>query len=73
MAAVKHITVMIGGSDGHDQSTRARADLVLGLSALTLQRNSFLKILLALMLMTRRATTVVQPSTLELTLRMLHQ
>lgn len=37
MGAVKHITVLIGGSDGHDDATRARADMVLGLSTLTLQ------------------------------------
>ena len=46
MAAVKHITVMIGGSDGHDQATRARADLVLGLSALTLQHELALVVFL---------------------------
>jgi 23S rRNA (pseudouridine1915-N3)-methyltransferase len=46
MAAVKQVTVLIGGSDGHDEATRARADLVLGLSALTLQHELALVVFL---------------------------
>ncbi len=37
LAAVKQITVLIGGADGHRDSTRQQADAVLALSALTLQ------------------------------------
>lgn len=46
LAAVKQITVLIGGSDGHDEATRARADLVLGLSSLTLQHELALVVFL---------------------------
>lgn len=46
LAAVKRITVLIGGSDGHDEATRARADLVLGLSTLTLQHELALVVFL---------------------------
>ncbi len=34
---VKHVTVLIGGADGHGETTRAQADCLLALSALTLQ------------------------------------
>jgi 23S rRNA (pseudouridine1915-N3)-methyltransferase len=46
MAAVKQVTVLIGGADGHDDATRAQADLVLGLSALTLQHELALVVFL---------------------------
>jgi len=46
LAAVKQISVLIGGSDGHDEATRARADLVLGLSSLTLQHELALVVFL---------------------------
>ena len=46
LAAVKQITVLIGGSDGHDETTRSRADLVLGLSSLTLQHELALVVFL---------------------------
>jgi len=46
MGAVKHVSVLIGGSDGHDDGTRARADLVLGLSRLTLQHELALVVFL---------------------------
>ena len=46
LAAVKQLTVLIGGSDGHDDATRARADLVLGLSSLTLQHELALVVFL---------------------------
>ena len=37
MDRVKRVGVLIGGADGHDESVRRSADLVLGLSRLTLQ------------------------------------
>lgn len=37
MDRVKRVGVLIGGADGHDESVRRAADLVLGLSRLTLQ------------------------------------
>jgi 23S rRNA (pseudouridine1915-N3)-methyltransferase len=46
MQAVKNITVLIGGADGHDEATRAQADLVMGLSALTLQHELALVVFL---------------------------
>lgn len=46
MGAVKQVTVLIGGSDGHDQATRGRADLLMGLSALTLQHELALVVFL---------------------------
>ena len=46
MGAVKQVTVLIGGSDGHDQATRSRADLLMGLSALTLQHELALVVFL---------------------------
>jgi 23S rRNA (pseudouridine1915-N3)-methyltransferase len=46
LAAVKHITVLIGGADGHSEATRQQADYVLGLSALTLQHELALVVFL---------------------------
>jgi len=46
LGAIKHITVLIGGSDGHRPDTRAHADLVFGLSALTLQHELALVVFL---------------------------
>lgn len=46
LSAVKNISVLIGGSDGHDDATRSQADFVLGLSPLTLQHELALVVFL---------------------------
>lgn len=43
---VKRVAVLIGGADGHDDSVRQAADLVLGLSRLTLQHELALLVFL---------------------------
>lgn len=43
---VKRVAVLIGGADGHDTSVRSAADLVLGLSRLTLQHELALVVFL---------------------------
>jgi 23S rRNA (pseudouridine1915-N3)-methyltransferase len=43
---VKRVAVLIGGADGHDASVRSAADLVLGLSRLTLQHELALVVFL---------------------------
>lgn len=43
---VKHISVLIGGADGHDPATRSQADCLLALSALTLQHELALVVFL---------------------------
>ena len=46
MRGVKKVTFLIGASDGHTQELRDQADLVLSLSALTLQHELALVVLL---------------------------
>lgn len=46
MTGTKEIVVLIGGADGHSDTTRSRADLLLGLSALTLQHELALVVFL---------------------------
>jgi 23S rRNA (pseudouridine1915-N3)-methyltransferase len=46
LAACKRIWVMIGGADGHRESTRRQADFLMGLSALTLQHELALVVFL---------------------------
>lgn len=46
LAAVKQISVLIGGSEGHSESTRRQADAVLALSPLTLQHELALVVFL---------------------------
>ena len=43
---VKRVAVLIGGADGHDDSVRRAADLLLGLSRLTLQHELALLVFL---------------------------
>lgn len=43
---VKRVAVLIGGADGHDESVRQSADLVLALSRLTLQHELALVVFL---------------------------
>ncbi|MFN0130317.1 MAG: 23S rRNA (pseudouridine(1915)-N(3))-methyltransferase RlmH [Verrucomicrobiales bacterium] len=44
--AVKQISVLISGADGHDPATRSQADCLLALSALTLQHELALVVFL---------------------------
>lgn len=46
LAAVKQISVLIGGADGHSANTRRQADAVLALSPLTLQHELALVVFL---------------------------
>lgn len=46
MSAVKKITVLIGGANGHCEATRRQADTVLSLSPLTLQHELALVVFL---------------------------
>ena len=46
MQGVKRVSLMIGGADGHPQKMRDQADVVLSLSALTMQHELALVVLL---------------------------
>jgi 23S rRNA (pseudouridine1915-N3)-methyltransferase len=46
LRAIKQVTVLIGGSDGHSQKLRQEADVVWGLSPLTLQHELALVVFL---------------------------
>lgn len=46
MTSHKEIVVLIGGANGHSDATRTRADLLLGLSTLTLQHEMALVVFL---------------------------
>ncbi len=46
MSAVKSVTVLIGGANGHAEATREQADCLLQLSALTLQHELALVVFL---------------------------